>query len=312
MQTRIEEEKLPIHEFKWHVTEENGEKFMRATIFLPEEFSVMGAGLLGSLGDHDLGMKMEFGGGCSHLSFKAACARGCSSGMTDDFVVNKDAKQFRQSFLSYFCGANLKFQFTSVEEAVYHEVASPLLKIQDNFVKKLLEDGQKITRSTKEKNSHLKLLQHVLEYFGKNQDLLGYFKAVWEAIKYGKVNLDHLSVITVLVGNELYQVDFKDPHLLELLPTYQDMENSQKMEKENCLKPKFVITKEDAGNLPLKVVFQGHNSRHQLELKSQLFDWVEEYWCDDCGSLGKGWCYHCDQCMYVVHPEHIIAGRKTE
>jgi hypothetical protein len=291
---------LPAEEFKWHVSEEEGVRYLRASAVLPVEFSMMGAGLLGSVGVHDLSLDIHFGAGCSRLAFRAAVARGCIA-LVDDFIPNKDTKQFATFFLNYFCGANLKFQFTSIEEASAHVVASPLLKIQDEFVKNLLQVGQKLT-STQYTNAHMELLQLLLDFFGSEKEMLEYFQAAWFATKCAKDNLDHLSSITVVVGDELFQVDLNIPKLLELLPTQEMAFNSGLFDKTN-LPRNFIITNEEASTLPMKQHYSDHE--HDLELKSQLFDWVEDYWCDACECFGTGWCYYCPECMYIVHPEHL-------
>jgi hypothetical protein len=98
MKCHMDNEKLPVEEFKWHTTtEENGVRYLRASAVLPVDYSMMGAGLLGSVGVHDLALDLDFGLGCSKLIFKAAVSRGCIA-LVDEVIPNKDSKQFATFF----------------------------------------------------------------------------------------------------------------------------------------------------------------------------------------------------------------------
>jgi len=107
----------------------------------------------------------------------------------------------------------------------------------------------------------------------------------------------------VVVGDELFQVDINIPQLFELLPNYDVAFNSGLFDKTKNPR-KHVISNEEAALLPQRKAYKQHEE-HELVLKSQLFEWVEDYWCDDCESFGSGWCYYCPECMYIAHPEHL-------
>jgi len=80
-------------------------------------------------------------------------------------VINNFIPIVLYFFLNYFCGANLKFQFTSTEDAAAQIAASPLLKsLDDAEIKNLVLVVQKLT-STQHTNSHLDLLQLILDFF---------------------------------------------------------------------------------------------------------------------------------------------------
>jgi len=303
MKSHMDNQKLPVEEFKWHTTEENDVRYLRASAVLPVEFSMMGAGLLGSVGVHDLALDLDFGLGCSRLTFKSAVSRGCIA-LVDDFIPNKDTKQFATFFLNYFCGAKLKFQFSSVEEAMTHFAASNFIKNhQDAELKNLVLVGQKLVNSQRS-DSHLELLQHILDFFVSKPQRLQYFQAAWFATKCAKDNIERLTSITVVVGDELFEVDINIPKLFELLPNYEVAFNSGLFDKTD-LPRKFVLSAGQAELLPQRKAYAGHEE-HELILKNQLFEWLEDYWCDECDSFGSLWCYYCPECMYIVHPEHVI------
>jgi len=302
MKSQMDSEKLPVEEFQWHTTQEGYVKYLRASAVLPVEFSMMGAGLLGSVGVHDLSLDFDFGLGCARLAFKAAVSRG-SIALVDDFVSNKDTKQFVTFFLNYFCGSKVRFQFSSVEEAISHLVASNFLKNQnDAELRNLLLVAQKLV-NTQQPNSHLDLLQHILDFFVSKPGRLRYFQAAWFATKCAKDNVDKLTSITVVVGDELFEVDINIPKLLELLPSYELAFNSGLFDTTNFPR-KHVLTDEEASRLEQRKTY--HDHEHELILKPQLFEWVEDYWCDECDNFGSRWCYCCPDCMYIVHPEHVI------
>jgi hypothetical protein len=264
---------------------------------------MMGAGLLGSVGVQDLALDLDFGLGCARLAFKAAVSRG-SIALVDDFVSNKDTKQYVTFFLNYFCGSKIRFQFSSVEEAISHFVASNFLKHQqDAELRNLLLVVQKLV-NTQQPNSHLELLQHILDFFVSKPQRLQYFQAAWFATKCAKDNVDKLTSITVVVGDELFEMDINIPKLLDLLPTYDLAFNAGLFEATNFPR-KFVLTDEQAAGLPQRKACDQHEE-HELILKERLFEWVEDYWCDICDSFGSRWCYSCPDCMFIVHPEHVI------
>jgi len=264
---------------------------------------MMGAGLLGSVGVQDLALDLDFGLGCAKLAFKAAVSRG-SIALVDDFVSNKDTKQFVTFFLNYFCGSKIRFQFSSVEEAISHLVASNFLKHQQNTeLRNLFLVLQKLF-NTQQPNSYLELLQHVLDFFVSKPQRLQYFQAAWFATKCAKDNVDKLTSITVVVGDELFEMDINIPKLLELLPAYELAFNAGLFDT-TAFPRKFVLTDAQAAGLPERKAYADHEE-HELVLKQQLFDWVEDYWCDACDSFGSRWCYYCPDCMYIVHPEHVV------
>jgi hypothetical protein len=301
MKNIMEDKKLPIEEFKWHLSEEQNITYLRASSVLPVEVSMMGAGLLGSIGIQDIALDLDFGGGCSKLLFRAAVSRGCIA-LVNDYIPNKDVNKFATFFLNYFCGANIKLQFTSIEEALSHMVASPLKFkcIDEPQLKTLLQICQKVV-SPQTPNAQLILLQYIMDFMVSKEHRLRYFQAAWFATKCAKDNLDKLSSFTVVVGDELFEVDINIPKLLELLPTYDVAFNAGLFDKSK-LPRKHVISNEEASLLPQQKKIEEHE--HELKLKAKLFEWVEDYWCEECNSFGTGWCYYCPDCLYVIHPEH--------
>jgi len=99
-------------------------------------------------------------------------------------------------------------------------------------------------------------------------------------------------------------MDINIPKLLELLPAYELAFNAGLFDT-TAFPRKFVLTDAQAAGLPERKAYADHEE-HELVLKQQLFDWVEDYWCDACDSFGSRWCYYCPDCMYIVHPEHVV------
>jgi len=184
-----------------------------------------------------------------------------------------------------------------------HFAASNFIKNhQDPELKNLVLVGQKLVNSQRS-DTHLELLQHILDFFVSKPQRLQYFQAAWFATKCAKENLEKLSSIIVVVGDELFEIDINIPKLFELLPNYETAFNSGLFDKTD-LPRKFIISDQEAARLQQRKAYRGHE--HELILKNQLFEWVEDYWCDECDSFGSFWCYYCPECMYIVHPEHVV------
>jgi hypothetical protein len=205
-------EKLAGQELRWHITEESERYCLRVSTVLPGGFSMNGAGLLRTIGVNDMCLNIDFGvSGSSRLGFRAEVNR--TTALVDDLLSNKDMKHFYRFFLNYFCGAVLKFQFSCIEEAIAHTIASPLLKIQESFVENLLQSGYRLTSNKSSTAAHMDLLQLILLFFGNHSILFDILEAAWLAIEEAKEDIEQISSISVVVGNELFQVDMNIPHL---------------------------------------------------------------------------------------------------
>jgi hypothetical protein len=289
-------------EIKWQINEENNIKYLTAAAVLPKDYSLKGAGLLRGMGVNGLNLNIDFSEGSSRLAFRTEVYR---QRVALENVSNQQVKSFGQFFFSYFCGANLKFNFTSLEEAMTHSVASPLLKLNDNFVNQILQEGQKLS-STTDKRDNMALLEHIFHFYGNSKQALKFFKSAWLAINciQANENLDQLSSMSVMVNNEVFKVEFMIPKLLEELPS-QDMAKSSGLYDPVSRDYKFLVTDDEASKLAQRVNHKKHPN-HGLVLTKKLLELVDDYWCDECSSFGKDWVYYCPECLYVVHPEHLI------
>jgi len=181
-------------------------------------------------------------------------------------------------------------------------LASNFLKIKDEYVKNLLTIAQKITCDT-HVGAHVELADHILSFMGSELDLLQFFQAAWFATKCAKDNLEDISKMTVVVGDELFEIDLKFPKLFEIFPSTEKAENMGLLDR-GKLQRAFVLTNEEAEKYPKTKQWEGHEE-HELELKERFFGWVEDYWCEECDAFGSGWCYMCQECGVVIHPEHL-------
>uniref|UniRef100_A0A6B2L2B3 EF-hand domain-containing protein n=1 Tax=Arcella intermedia TaxID=1963864 RepID=A0A6B2L2B3_9EUKA len=297
--TEFSEDENPLEDLKFHLSQEEGQRYLRCTAEIATQLSMMGAGLLGGIGIKDLSLDLEFGNNSSKISFLGSISRGSIS-MVEELVSNKELKQLGVFFLNNFIGADVKFKFSNLEELLDNFPTASVFTGNQQYIKDVITAGQKLV-SDSTSTAHVAMVEQVLAKLPDVPEALEVFQAAWFAVSCAKENIKELSSITIVVGDEVFEITTTIPRLFDLIPSKDQMGG---ILNAIPVKPEFLLTDEEALKFPSEKQWKKHEA-HELVLRNTLLDWVNHYWCDECETFGSGWCYACLECMTVIHPHHL-------